>query len=716
MEKMCKTIEESTSEFTNATWVSEAFSDHDQKGERVLWTPLAAQAAEDAKYSKQLQSGPEAHPGIIEAETTHNILVKSREGLTEGQISTSPLFQFTPVTDQMINPTSSATATGAPPTISNINMLKSLNAASPTPATNENLEEDKESASPSSQNLEVESKVRRKLSFGIDLGHGERFMPPPKARRPSPSSGDDLFAQFIDLAACTPVATEVLFRDIPASPSEDQPTSSSNNDQYDRLPPSKTPILTEFESPFSPVVIRDDTNNSYPTCYDGMGMSIPLHHLESLRKAVDPEFSNEEWANGIYFSDKPVYSSYSNRPEIYGFQSKDWNIIFHALDNGSDRQFPLPNTKTQSRFTDEQVYRIVYGLTPADQHKTKMIAVRQKHWTQRSMNRPGLMWSEVRGRYYPEGPEYAITSTEKICASPQFKTFCQSASFVEGRSLAKPNLEDARAVLRHARLPKSVHKRPRIHVINQQVSQALQPLVPANAALLRHTATPSDVPEQPYPWTASAPASSHDLAQQPADQVIQPMPQGVPQGVPHQVQQVVQAIPLILTNQTMQLNAYNNYNVFCSLPALFLHGYHTQYIQVRELYFNRQGLPVPNHPTNWQELWQFYRQQMEAQRTAAQRRRMPTQTGIIPGVPPPQVLVARDAAIRPVRLQNPQAPDAGSSLSSGLVQVQSHMSTAPLGIGENRQANGSERMMASATELGSPFLTPRPTRSDEKLD
>jgi hypothetical protein len=701
-EEMCKAIEESPSEFNDAGWVSRAFGEDHKNGEPMLAQPSAGQAAEDARYAKHLQFSVEAASRMLVVEPSLTKTVGSSEDLIEEHTGTSPLPHITPVTDKvMTNPASSTTADLAS-NIDNVEILISLNAVSPTPAANLFPVGGEEVASQPSQNSDVERKVNRKLSFGLsDFGAGQLLMPPPNVRRTSVGSEDDLFAHFIHTDACAPAGSEVSCLDIPTSHSQDQLASPSGNVQLNQKPP-KTPVLADFGSPSSSIVIRDNTNHSYPTCIDGMGLEIPLHHLEFLRKAVDPTFQNDEWGDGMYFLDEPVYSSYSNSSELYGFRRKDWSIIFHALDNGSDRQFPLPNTKTQPLFTDKQVYRIAYGPTHIDQHKAMARATLERIHTHKQKDEAGLMWTQILGSYHSEPPEFAMTSTEKMCASPHFKTFCKFASSFEGRHLEKPDLDDARAVLRYAQFPKLPLNPPRIDV-DQQVHHGSQHLTPANTALLPDTVDPPGLQLQSSPLSAPVSTPLQELYQQPPQQ---PLPQPVPQ-------QLEQMIQTIRPNPTLMKDAYNNFNVFRALPFPLLSRFHTQYIQARALHYGRLGQPIPNAAPTYRNMWQAFRRDVEASRAAAQTRQTRT---MVPGVPPPEVQAARETAIRQAQArmaQNLVGAGAGTLVLSRPVQLQSHMPTRPLGIEEDQQAKGSGRMMASATELGSPFMTPRPRGGDD---
>jgi hypothetical protein len=699
-EEMCKSLEESTSEFNNAGWVSRAFGEDHRKGDPMLAQPSAGQAAEDTRYAKQLQFSMETASRMLVVQTSQAQTVGSREDLIGEHTGASPLPHITPVTDQvMTNPASSATA-GPTSNIDNAEMLISLNAVSPTSAAKLVPVGGEEVASQPSQNSDVERKVNRKLSFGLS-DFGERLMPPPNVRRTSAGSEDDLFAHFIHTDTRAPAGSEVSFPDLPTSPSQGQPTSPSENVQLDQQPP-KTPVLADFGSSSS-TAIQGNTNDSYPTCIDGMGLKIPPHHLEYLRSVVDPTFQNDEWGDGIYFLDEPVYSSYSNSSELYGFRRKDWSIIFHALDNGSDRQFPLPDTKTQPLFTDEQAHRIAYGPTHADQRKAMVRAAFERIHTHKQKNEAGLMWTQIIGNYHSEPPEFAIASTEKMCASPQFKTFCKFASFFEGRHLEKPDLDDARAVLRYAQFPKLLLNSPRINVVGQQVQHASQHLMPANAALLPDTVNPPDLQFQSSP--PSAPSST------PLQEQYQQPPQQSPQRpVPQQPEQMIQTMR---PNPALMNNAYNNFNVFRALPFPLLSRFHTQYIRARALHYGRLGQLIPNAAPTYRNMWQAFRRDVEVSRAAAQTRQTRT---LVPGVPPPEIQAAREAAIRQAQArmaQNLVGAGAGTSASSRPVQLQSHMPTTPPETEENQQANGSGRMMASATELGSPFMTPRPRRRDD---
>ena len=166
-------------------------------------------------------------------------------------------------------------------------------------------------------------------------------------------------------------------------------------------------------------------------------------------------------------------------------------------------------------------------------------------------------------------------------------------------------------------------------------------------------------------------------------------------------------------NPSLMNNAYNNFDVFRALPFPLLSRFHTQYIQARALHYGRIGQPIPNAAPTYRNMWQAFRRDVETSRAAAQTRQTRT---MVPGVPPPEIQVAREAAIRQAQArmaQNLVGAGAGTSVSGRPVQLQSHMPTTPPGIEGNQQANGSRMMMASATELGSPFMTPRPRRRDD---
>ena len=159
---------------------------------------------------------------------------------------------------------------------------------SPTPAVATTTKDCEPASSPTTPTTNTDVKSpKRKLSFGMPVfgGDDEVRMPPPKLRKASPAGEDQLFSYFINADAVAKTSVEITFKDI-------RDTSQAYTPSNNEVP--KTPMLVEFGLPSSPVVIRDDTE-SYPVCTDGFFRAIPVHHLKSLRKTVDPTFQDDRY-------------------------------------------------------------------------------------------------------------------------------------------------------------------------------------------------------------------------------------------------------------------------------------------------------------------------------------------------------------------------------------------------------------------------------------
>lgn len=593
-------------------------------------------------------------------------------------------YRFTPTSQRKrMPPTSGTVTTGMAPDAPTSRIWEYLSDSSPTPAVVITHEASGDVSSPTTPTINTNVKsLKRKLSFGMPvLGGGDQVkVPPPKLRRASPTIEDQTFSQYINADAVASPNGEVAFKDIPGPSTKDIPNDKET---------PKTPVPVEFSLPSSPEIIKDDNNESYPRCYDGLGVKIPLHHLKSLRKAVDPTFQNHEyWGDSLYFSEEPVYSNYCDRSEAYGLHSWDWRIIFHALDNDAEDRIPLADTSTKPRMSDEQLHKILLSFNGAGQEKSILQAQMQRDWTTIQMAAAGLQWTENRGSYNCDPPEFTTRSSQDICADRDFRIFCTSARFVDGRGAVMPTgltLRDTPAVLRYARLPKTLCP-SRVGGLNQPERKPVPQLpIPANPALLCHDAMLFESSTLSYGTTPPARAGPQDLPQassqhhQETDQIAIPVQNTMP--LVHRI--------------------FHDVGVFVNLPLENLLRIQRQWLQARAQQYTSRGLPIPKTLPNALQMWHFFRQIVQTRVTTARRQQAAKET-------------AASEEGQASTLRNSFAGQPGTPMSSRPLQLQSHMPRTP-GSHGHLQINDSGNIVACATPLGSPFLTPGRVRND-KID
>ena len=651
--QLCATILQDPSNYST-NWLTRALDTEDEANQQIKPVPPPGRFVDGIEYANQLIIGWDAEKLTAEVHISH---LTSSEDMSERLISPSPLTPLTPMIEKAtIAPTSDSPIIH--PSNDNIEKLKSSNAASPTPAPDLASGISERATSPSTQSSDITSKAKRKLTFGMPgFGNETRLkMLPP--RRPQPSDEEETFSQIINIDAFAPSESEITFKDIGNPLREDlQPNKE--------IP--KPPVLLRFESPLLPVLIGDKAVKSYPKCCDGQFTAIPLFHLEALRKMVDPAFQNDHWGDGLYFSDGLVHSHYYNRSAFFEFERRDWSIVFHSLDVGADHRVPLPDTTTSPHLSVDQIRKILsdWSIWPTTNSQKSIREAEKRHqWTVAQTYKPGTQWSEVRGKYYLEPSEFESRFNQDICASPDFKVFCSSARFFDGRPVFQPNLSDTRSVLKYAR-QKALRNldRGEIDPLQAQTVHTSQDHLPATLlAPLENRA-------------AVEPRNLVNATSLRAVATLQQVPQQL-----HQSSQV------IYPDQFTQLvnNAYEEIRIFITLPRESLLEVHRAFFQARAHHFTGLGQPAPNTNPSVLELWNFFRSQIQARAAAA------AQASISHG-------------FLPVQYRTP--------VSNRPFQLQSHVPTTPSNQ-DTVRSNTQRHMIPAATPLGSPFLTPGRPRNN----
>ena len=646
----------------------------------IAYEPSLEQAAEDREYTSQIHFNS---IGFTDNLTTDlAATVSSEADLNLSKIPKSAIentedrqriandheallrSRFTPTNLQSVTHSSSRTITpGLFLDASPMLTRKYLNDSSPTPAAAAAMEDITLGSSPPTQTASNATKpLKRKLSFGMPVLRGEDQvkMPPPKLRKISPTVEDQVIAQFINAETFDNSRAEVTFKDITR-------TSAISTSRKNEVP--KTPVLLQTPGlPPSPVVIQDDTGDSYPTCRNGLFAEIPMYHLRSLRKTVDPDFQDDHyWGDHMYFSEEPVCSQYLPT-EASKLHSLDWRIIFHALDDAAENRVPLPDTHTKPEMSDEQLHKLWLSFKGVDKEKAIHQAQMPRDWTVAQMSEAGIAWTDIRATYNRDALEFTTTSSQDICTDQEFRLFCSSAQFVDGRAAVMPKdlaLRDTSSVLKYARMPKL---RPLVQHPQQLFHQHS---IPENAALLRH-----DNSMPPYPSSSATPVASQPLSQvhlqDPSDKNQTTVP--------------VQDMAKMLNR------AFYDLKDFLRLPRQMLLGLRVQWSQVRIRQHVSQGLPASTTAPNASQLWDFFRTRV-LRDTAAKTQRAGGE--------------AQASMVRNAFLEQP-----GTPAFNGPAQLQSHTSIP--GTPGSRQTSEAGNMMVAVTSLGSPFLTPR--RISENID
>lgn len=507
---------------------------------------------------------------------------------------------------------------------------------SPTPAAATIIEDHDMLSSPTLPSADTVAKSpKRRLTFGMPVfeSEDEVRMPPPKLRKASPTVEDQTFWAFVNADAVANTSVEIKFRDI-------RQTSTASSPIENEVP--KTPMLVEFGLPASPVINITGLEESYPACVDGEFADVPVHHLKSLRKTVDPTFRDDRyWADSLYFCEEPRLSIFCGTEESK-VHSSDWRIIFHALDNNADRRIPLPDTTTARRIGDEQANEILSRFRGDEEEKGVVQARMLREWTKTQMAEAGLQWTQERYACRPDPPEFTTRSSQDVCTDTEFRLFCSSAQFVEGRPGVMPKglaLRQTFGVLKYARLPNN-RLRPQFGGLQRQPTE----LAPQQAVFAYPTplindgimlggnqaAQPLKSAPRSYQPVLSIPAQTRQILQTidpflimqaaqalPPIHMMNPAQAAQPDHITHPTQ-TQNPLPPPPQNNTAPLiaRAFQDVRIFVSLPRNYLLHIHEQFLQARASQCIQQSRPIPRDLPTANQLWLFFRQccQMNAAR------------------------------------------------------------------------------------------------------
>jgi hypothetical protein len=666
------------------------FAEAEWEGQPLRKEPYLAQAAKDMDHVKlaRLGSTSDCHAKVTDfteessedmtvdlpAQTDLNLLnlVSSSAQVSEGRrrIANDPQPpRFTPTRLPIMTQSSSRTITPGKLTTAPKRMAREYLNGSPTPAVSTTIKGCEPASSPTTPTTKTDIKSpKRKLSFGMPVfgGDDEVRMPPPKLRKTSPAGEDQLFSHFINADAVAKTSVEITFRDI-------RDTSQAYTRSNNEVP--KTPMLVEFGLPSSPVVIRDDAE-SYPVCTDGFFRAISVHNLKSLRKTVDPTFQDDHyWGDSLYFSEEPVPSLYAET-DTSRLHSLDWRIIFHALDNDAERRVPLPDITTMPRMSNDHLNEILLKFTGDDKEKAITQATMPRDWTKAQISEAGMKWTELRGTYYRDPPEFTTRSSQDVCADHEFRLFCNLAQFVEGRPavLSKGTL----ACLKYARLA-NMRRRPQTAAFLRQRTE----LVPNHSNL----ASPAPLPNETI--------DENDLAY-PLGSSALGRPQDSMPALSQHAQTMSQVPTVIQHNTSLVSRAFQDINVFITeVPRANLLEMQRQYLQARAQHYMQQNWAILTNPPTPGQLWTFFRQRTHANSVARWQQA--------------EKEAAASAEAQASMLRNSFVGQPDTPISTRSVQLQYHVPTTP-GSRGGLTGNGTGDM--AINPLGSPFRTPARMRSD----
>jgi hypothetical protein len=665
--------------------------------------PSLEQAAEEAEYAKlvELKTSADCHADVTDvkresredrrfdppAEENLNFLdldSSATQVLDAQQIAgDSKPSELTPTWMPATKRSSSRTVTPGEFPEAPMSVIRKNPNGSPTPAVATAVADHDMMSSPVSL-ADIEAKSpKRKLSFGMpEFGdEHEVRMPPPKLRKASPTLDDQVFWSFVNTDAVAMPIAEMIFKDI------QQPSTADHSPDND-VP--KTPMLVEFSIPPSPAVIIDGFEDFYSTFRDGDLTKIPMHILNSVRKILDPTSQDDRyWADGLYFCDTPAPSLFCESQESK-MHSLDWRIIFHALDNDADRRIPLPDTTTRPQTSDGQLNKIWRIFRGDDTQEATVQAKLLRLWTMDQMSESGLKWTEVRGNYSREPPEYTPRTSQDICNDHYFRIFCCLANFLGGRPAIMPRgpaLRNTFGVLKYARLANDRPRpylgglpQPQLELLPQQaVPTGLSPLFNDNIALEDNHRNHPSRPPTPAPTPAS--------------------PHLIPSA------RLLPAQPRLIPRNNFVNRAFSDLHVFCSLPHPTLLKWQQQYMYDQAQMFLRRNLPSSRVPPTTLQLWGYFRQRISANTRA---REIQVARVAQAGAEAQASMLRNQFVGLPVQGKG-RAVQANVSLvpiPGRDLQLASHMP--PMTPG----ARGVGRGNLAVTALGSPFRTPARGRSD----